>query len=318
MKGMILAAGFGTRLLPLTLCRAKAAIPYRNRPLICHCLEALAAAGVQDVEINLHHLPDSVRRAVAAAAVPIHRIHYSHEPEILGTAGALNPVRPRLGSDPFLLVNGKIVFDFDLGPAMRRHRESDALATLVLVDRSPGEDFNPVFVGSDGNVCGFARSAEERALPGLVFTGIHLLGPKVWKYVPPAGFCDMVRDVYIPALKAGELLGAYHAPGRWLEFSTLQRYLRLNVDSGRNWVGAGSRVSPAASISNSVLWDDVHIAAGCSLENCVVADGVELPAGTILRNTAVVPASLAPPEFGRFVRDGLVCYPLEGTVESGH
>ncbi|MBI2822243.1 MAG: NDP-sugar synthase [Acidobacteria bacterium] len=311
MKCLILAAGLGTRLLPLTLCRAKSAVPYRNRPLIGHCLAALAAAGINDVAINLHHLPDSVRRAVAAAGPASVQVRYSYEPEILGTAGALNPLKEWLAGDAWLLLNGKIVFDFDLASAVEHHRQSGALATLLLVDRAAGNDFSPVHADRRGVVTGFGRGRGQDSPAGFVFTGIHIIGPGIWHYVPPSGFSDMVQDVYIPALDRGEFIGAYHPGGRWMEFSTLPRYLRLNVQAGGNVAGEGSRISSSARIAGSVVWDQVEIGDDCQLENCVVADGVRVPAGARLKDAAVVPAQLATPRFEPYIKGRLVIYPLE-------
>jgi NDP-sugar pyrophosphorylase family protein len=310
MKCMVLAAGLGTRLLPLTLCRAKPAMPYRNRPLICYCLEKLAAVGAGQAMINLHHLPDSVRRAVSGARIDSMRIDYSLEPEILGTAGALNPVRDWLGEEPFLLVNGKIVFDFDLNAAVQYHHQSGALATLVVVDSISGDQFNPVFVDPSGMVTGFGKTAGERLPSGYVFTGIHVLDSRIWRFIPASGFSDMVKDVYTRALNCGENIACYHATGNWLEFSTLERYWRLNVEATGTSIGVDSKLSPSARLLNSVVWDNVSLGDGCLLENCVIADNVLVPADSQVRDSAVVPADLATPQFQRYVKSGLIIYPL--------
>ncbi len=310
MKCMVLAAGLGTRLLPLTLSRAKPAIPYRNRPLICHCLEKLAAAGADQAMINVHHLPESVRRAVSLAQVNSMRVDFSFEPQILGTAGALNPVRQWLGDDLFLLLNGKIVFDFDLRAATEHHRQSGALATLIVVNPSPGENFNPVFADDQGMVTGFGKTPEERSLSGFVFTGIHVLDFRIWRFVSPTGSSDMVKDVYTRALNCGERIACYHATGSWLEFSTLDRYWRLNVEATGTSIGAGSRLSPSSQLINSVVWDNVILGDGCLLENCVIADNARVAANSELRNSVVVPAELATPQFQTYVKSGLIIYPL--------
>ncbi|HEV8130498.1 MAG TPA: NDP-sugar synthase [Acidobacteriota bacterium] len=310
MKGLVLAAGLGTRLLPLTLCRAKPAMPYRDRPLICYCLQSLAAAGLDEVAVNLHHLPDSVRQAVGSAQVGPLKIRYSFEPEILGTAGALNPMRDWLGQDLFLLVNGKVVFDFDLRPAIEHHRCSGALATLILVDRVAGEKFNPVFIDDSGFVTGFAETPQEREKPGLTFTGIHLLDSRIWRFVPASGFSDMVKAVYREALNCRQKIACYHATGSWLEFSTLERYWRLNIEATGTSIGAGSKISGSAELINSVIWDNVDLGDECLLENCVVADDVQVPPHSRLKHSVLVPARLATPQFQQYVKSGLIIYPL--------
>src|SRR5689334_21473821 len=132
MKEVILAAGFGTRLWPLTEDRTKPAIPFLNRPLIAYVVDNLAAYGIRDIIVNLHHQPESIRRALGDGTAMGVRIRYSLEEEILGTSGAIDRVRDQLRDDDFIVINGKIVTDIDLGAAVREHRERQAIATLVL------------------------------------------------------------------------------------------------------------------------------------------------------------------------------------------
>ena len=119
MKAMILAAGFGTRLWPLTVGRTKPALPFLNRPLIAYTIEYLKRHGVEDLIINLHHEPDSVRAQMGDGSDYGVRIDYSvEEPEILGTSGALDRVREQLDKETFVVINGKIITEIDLGAAM--------------------------------------------------------------------------------------------------------------------------------------------------------------------------------------------------------
>ena len=144
MKAVILAAGFGTRLWPLTEDRTKPAIPFLNRPLIAYAVDYLAAHGIRDIIINLHHQPESIRRALGDGSALGVKIHYSFEEEILGTSGAIDRVRDELLDDDFIVINGKIVTDIDLHAAMREHKEHDAIATLVLKENGAREHFSIV------------------------------------------------------------------------------------------------------------------------------------------------------------------------------
>src|SRR6185503_5247907 len=132
MKAFILAAGFGTRLWPLTEDRTKAAIPVLNRPLIDYSIEYLASHGFRDIIVNLHHQPETIRRALGDGSRFGISLSYSLEKEILGTSGALDPLRDSLSGDDFVVMNGKIVTNIDLGAAVEAHRKQNALATLVL------------------------------------------------------------------------------------------------------------------------------------------------------------------------------------------
>src|SRR5262249_22789703 len=150
MKAMILAAGFGTRLWPLTEDRTKPAIPFLNRPLIAYAVEYLASYDIRDIIINLHHQPESIRRALGDGSHLGVKIQYSYEKEILGTSGALDYVRESLLDGDFIVINGKIITDIDLAAAVRAHRERDALATLVLKENTKREHFSIVEIDNRG------------------------------------------------------------------------------------------------------------------------------------------------------------------------
>src|SRR4051812_17528584 len=144
MKGMILAAGFGERLWPLTADRTKPALPVLGKPLVGYVAEYLARFDIQDIVVNLHHEPDSVRRALGDGGRFGVHLEYVFEPEILGTSGALDNARSLLEDDTFLVINGKLVTDIDLRVALQHHREQNALATLVLKPNPARERFSMV------------------------------------------------------------------------------------------------------------------------------------------------------------------------------
>ena len=131
MRAMILAAGYGTRLWPLTIDRAKPSIPFMGRPLVGYVAEYLARYGFRDIVVNLHHRPESVRAALGDGTRFGVRFHYVSEPAILGTGGALDNARALLDGDAFVVVNGKIATDINLDAALETHRRTRALATLV-------------------------------------------------------------------------------------------------------------------------------------------------------------------------------------------
>src|SRR6185295_7297972 len=144
VKVVILAAGFGTRLWPLTEDRTKASIPVLNRPLISYSVEYVASYGFRDVIVNLHHQPESIRRALGDGSRFGVNLTYSFEEKILGTSGALDPLRDSLSGDDFVVMNGKIVTNIDLGAAVAAHRKQGALATLVLKENPRREHFSMV------------------------------------------------------------------------------------------------------------------------------------------------------------------------------
>jgi NDP-sugar pyrophosphorylase family protein len=306
MKAMILAAGFGTRLFPLTIDRTKPAIPFLGKPLVGYVAEYVAKFGITEVVVNLHHQPQSVIAALGDGSNFGVSIDYAiEEPDILGTAGALDNARQYLESDTFLIVNGKIISDIDIGAAVETHKRSGALATMVLKPNLKREKFTMVET-EDGYIKRFGphatpvtqaelRDTEHTIATPLMFTGIHILEPRVFDYIPPGVYSDTVPDVYIPALKQGEKIAAHVTDGNWYELSTIPRYLDISlammgtgdVHFGRNCVMSG-----AASLKDSVIWDDVTIGDGATLYRTIIADGVTIEPGEHFENAAIVRADM--------------------------
>ena len=144
---MILAAGFGTRLFPLTIDRTKPAIPFLGKPLVGYVAEYIAKFGFREVIVNLHHQPESVQKALGDGSDFGVKIHYTfEEPEILGTAGALDNARHLLEDDTFLIINGKIITDIDIEAAIETHKKSGAVATMVLKENTKCEKFSQVLL----------------------------------------------------------------------------------------------------------------------------------------------------------------------------
>src|SRR5262245_1176985 len=174
---MILAAGLGLRARPLTLSRAKPVLPVLNRPLLHWTLDALASHGVREVVINVHHRPQTVVRAVGSGGAFGLRVTYSHERRLLGTGGGPRRVRRFFGAEPFLLVNGDVVFDLDLDRLVERHRASGARATLALKPNPDPRRYARVVTGPGGrllSLAGLPRPARGRS---SLFTGVHVLDP---------------------------------------------------------------------------------------------------------------------------------------------
>src|SRR3982751_2462526 len=161
MRAMILAAGYGTRLWPLTEDRTKPAIPILGRPLVGYVAEYLGRYGFQDVVVNLHHRPESVRAALGDGSRVHVRLEYIEEPVILGTSGALDNARHLLEGDTFVVINGKIITDINLAEALETHRRTNALATLVLRPNPLRERFSIVKTKGD-LITGFGGMPEAK------------------------------------------------------------------------------------------------------------------------------------------------------------
>jgi len=306
MKAMILAAGFGTRLFPLTIDRTKPAIPFLGKPLVGYVAEYIARFGIKDVVVNLHHQPQSVISALGDGSAFGVKIDYTvEEPAILGTAGALDNARAYLDGDTFIIVNGKIITDIDISAAIETHRSSGAIATMVLKPNVKRERFTIVET-ADGNVTGFGKLAEplsdvdlrnidsDNPTP-LMFTGIHILEPEVFEYIPRGVYSDIVPVFYNPAIAAGKKIAAHVTDGSWYELSTIPRYLDISLammNGSDVHLGSGCQVSEAANIRQSVIWDGVTIGDGASLYRTIVAGGVVIEPGESFENAAIVRAEM--------------------------
>lgn len=296
MRAMILSAGYGTRLWPLTEDRTKPAIPILGKPLVGYVAEYLAKYGCREILVNLHHRPDSVRRALGDGSKFGVKLYYIEEPVILGTSGALDNAREYLQQETFVVINGKIISDIDLSAALQTHRDSEAIATLVLLPNTNRERFTVVET-SGGLLRGFggmpaAPTSPEEPAP-LMFTGIQILEPRIFDYIPRGVFSHSTTHVYPQAMEKGELVAAHVASGNWYELSTLQRYLDISLamlaERGEAFTaGARCVISSSAEVSDAVLWDGVLVDSQARVRRAVLGDGVHIESGDLVEDSIVV------------------------------
>jgi NDP-sugar pyrophosphorylase family protein len=311
MKAMILAAGYGTRLRPVTYTLPKPMVPLCGQPLIAWGVESLLAFGIRDFIVNLHHLPEPIERFLRERFDA--RFQFSYEPEILGTGGGVRKVRPLLeGDDEFLLVNGDTI-QFPPYDALRATR-NDALAALTLRHPPQGDRFTPVYFDR-GRITGFGKGTGE----ALMFSGTHLIANRIFDYLPDKDFSGIVDEVYQPILDSGrETIAGVVDDGLWFDIGTPQRYMsasrtlldlmvrgqlagardtqiagdslvhdtgRVSGTIARSIIGERSVVE--GTLTGTVVWDDCRIAKGVVLDSCIVAHGVEIAAPLTLRNVLI-------------------------------
>jgi NDP-sugar pyrophosphorylase family protein len=311
---------------PLTEDRTKPALPILGKPLVGYVAEYLARFGCKEIIVNLHHRPDSVKNALGDGSHFGVSLNYVEEPVILGTSGALDNARHLLEQETFVVINGKIITDIDLTAALETHRKNDALATLVLLPNGARERFSVVETAA-GLVKGFggmpARPEREpeqslrnggvsRAAadidPPLMFTGIQILEPRIFDYIPRGVFSHSTTDVYPQAIARGERVAAHVADeGRehWYELSTIERYLEVSLTllaqlGKHNYAGTRSTISAHAEVNNSILWDNVTVERGAIVNRAILGDGVCIQSGEAIENAVVVRSALVqdvtPPE----------------------
>jgi len=290
LSALVLCAGLGTRLRPLSDVRAKAAVPIAGQPLISRILSRLERAGVRDVVINLHHLPETITKYVGDGAQFGLNVRYSWESRVLGSAGGPRQALPLLPSADFLIVNGDTLPDVDLLALEAAHRESGALVTMaVMENRWPGK-YGGVVTDSKGIVHGFVPRG-----PGYHFVGVQLVHPSVFASVEFGARSETTSGIYkqLIAERPGTVR-AFLWDGEFVDVGSPDEYRRIALSIGAAegsagvQIGAGSRIDPTATVAETIVWDRVEVGAHASLYRCVVADDVIIPPGTRLSDAAIV------------------------------
>lgn len=273
IPALVLTAGLATRLRPLSLVRAKAAIPVAGRPLVSLIIERLKSAGVSDVVLNLHYLPDTITTEVGDGAHLGVRVRYSWEGVVLGSAGGPRRATPLIDGSTFLVVNGDTLATVDIQQIVAQHRASGALVTLAVMPNREPHKYGGLAATPDGVMTGVVKRGDTS--PSQHFVGIQVVEAEAFRTVPPDVPWESVGTLY-PALIAAR-------PGSVRTCSSATEF--YDIGTPRDYLDTCLRLSGGAgrddrSVVDSVLWDGVSIGAGASLTRCVVTDGVSIPAGS--------------------------------------
>lgn len=297
---LVLTAGLGTRLTPLTLARAKAAAPVDGEPLARRTIRWLVGHGIRDLVLNLHHKPESITAAVGDGSDLGAHVRYSWESPVLGSAGgprhALPIVLDRLAPEAprrFVLVNGDTLTDVDLPAMAEQHRRTGALVTMALVANPRPDKYGGVLLDGDHRVTGFTRRGDLQ--PSFHFIGPQIVEAEAFLTLEDGIPAESVMGIYpvLMATRRGSVRG-FVSRATFQDIGTpadlLQTSLDLAAADGRadrpRW-GRNARVAGTARVTRSVLWDDVTVGAGAVLTECVVADGVHIPDGEVFTRCAI-------------------------------
>ena len=236
MKAMLLAAGVGTRLQPLTDTLPKPMVPLGNQPLLGYTLALLARHNIREVAINLHHRPDIVRAYFGDGSAWGVRITYSFEPELLGTAGAVKKLQAFWDNEPFLIIYGDNLTDCDLTRMAAFHRAKGGLVTLALFWRQDVEHSGVAALSADDRITGFVEKPRADQAPShWVFGGLMVAEPRLLDIIPENPACDFGRQVLPEALARGESLWGYRMTEHLWWTDTLAEYeaLKRQFDAGQ-------------------------------------------------------------------------------------
>jgi mannose-1-phosphate guanylyltransferase len=327
MKAMILAAGLGTRMRPLTDHCPKPLLPLLLQPMLDHILAQLLRHGIRDVIINLHHHAEQLARWLGDGSRWGVHLSLSFEPEILGTAGALKRVEPLLRDAPFFVLNADVLIDMDLQALWHWHCQRQALVTMVLRPDPAARSYGAVLVDADDCVQ-LINGRPSTHVPAtgqeMMFACVQVIDPQVLERIPPDCFSMTTSDVYPALIECNEAVYGYRYTGYWMDIGAPERYLQAHWDMldgalGDAWIQrlpAGSRLvlrpddmpltAPGVTLVPPVvlgpdveLAPDVHLGpyavlgAGCRLapgavvRGSVLWDGVQVGAGAQVRGCAL-------------------------------
>lgn len=291
---MLVAAGYGTRLDPLTGELPKPALPVANRPVAWYACDHLVRSGFRDVVVNTHHLSAELRAALSAHCPAGLQLEFVHEPAILGTGGGVrNAWRAGPGED-FVVINAKLLYAPDLERALQAHRESGAIATMLLRSLPAGSTFTGIEVDQAGRVrrIGTRPSfAAPSARGGLMYTGVQILSARALADLPGSG--DIIEHSYWPWLERGEYVGSVVDDSPWIDIGvTLQQYLDANLamtrgeltwpsmtpERGGLFVDPSARLGPGSVLNNVCAGPRAAVVAGARLERVVLWEGASVEA----------------------------------------
>jgi mannose-1-phosphate guanylyltransferase/mannose-1-phosphate guanylyltransferase/phosphomannomutase len=310
MKAMVLAAGLGTRLRPLTYEITKPMVPVLDRPVMEHIVDLIERHPFDGVIANLHYFPETIREHFGE------RISYRFEEELLGTAGGVRACAEFFGDEPFLVISGDALTDIDLTAFAARHREAGGIATLAVKRVADTREYGVVLHDRDGRITGFQeKPAAEEALSDLGNCGIYMFDPRIFDYFPETPFVDWAKDVF-PALLQNDVPFYIHEVAQYWNdvgslgelrqgtFDALRGELRLEMDGeqvqpgvtavgpsplredtdvdGEVWIGRDVQIGAGVRLMGPiVLGDGARVGDGAQLRESIVFPGTALAAGAI-------------------------------------
>ena len=292
---LVLTAGLGTRLRPLTDVRAKPAIPVAGEPMIRRIVRWLVSQGVDDLVLNLHHRPETLTAVVGDGRDLGARVRYSWEqPRILGSAGGPRLARGLIGAGTFFIINGDTLTEMDLSQLADAHAESRALVTLALVPNREFTRYGGVRLDDEQRLVGFSPRGPSSA-GTFHYIGVQIVDGAVFDRVAPGEPANSIGGVYDAMISAqpGSVRGFLCDADFW-DVGTTADYWRTSdafAAKGEPAIpggGRGARIAPSARVTRSILWDDVDVGAEAVIEECILTDGVHIPAGATHRRAVLV------------------------------
>jgi mannose-1-phosphate guanylyltransferase len=321
MKAMVMAAGLGTRLRPITFEVPKPMVPVGNRPIFEQILRSLAAGGVGEVVSNLHWFPETIRGAIGDGSQLGIELTYSYEDELLGTAGGVLNVREFFGDEPFLVMAGDALTDVDFKELARAHAANDGIATLVVKRVANTSEYGVIVTDSGDRVQGFQEKPDPaEALSDRANCMIYAVDPEIFDHFPDKAAPDFALDIFPALLDADIPFHVYETERYWNDVGSLPEYLAGNLDAVEGEVaidlagellgeGDGERLAAGVELSGRVLiGDGAEVGEGARIDGpCVIGAGATIGAGARVKESVLLPGAEVP-------QHGLLANSIAGRV----
>jgi len=288
------------RLRPLTLVRAKPAIPVAGEPIVRRITRWLAEAGVTEVVLNLHHLPATLTAVIGDGSDLGVRARYSWEqPVVLGSAGGPRLALPILGAETFLIVNGDTLTDVAIDELSAAHAaasssssdSSRAIVTLALIPNHEPLRYGGVLLDQRSRVTGFVRRGPG-ASGSFHFVGVQVASADAFRWLPMGEPVNSIGRAYdrLIAEFPGSIAGFVSGAGFW-DIGTVADYVATSRVLGIDGSGRNVRIDPSAHVTSTILWDDIDVGRDCVIDECIVTDRVSIPSGAVYRRSILVSAT---------------------------
>jgi glucose-1-phosphate thymidylyltransferase long form len=322
MKAIIIAGGLGTRLRPLTYNVPKPIVPLANKPFVIHQIELLRKFGITEVILNLHYLPDNIKKILDEEKKLGVKIQFSIEEKPLGTAGAVKNAEKFFDDKPMIVFNGDILTDINLDKMMKFHQEKKAKVTLALTKVEDPTHYGLIILDKDQRVLEFREKPSwEQVTTNTINAGIYIVDPSIFKLVPAGKEFSFERHLYPMLLEKGEKIFGYVTDAYWMDIGDPVKYLKAHHDilsgdvmavipgnkiSANVWVEDNVKISASARVRGPaligsyseisddavldefvVLGDGVKIGKGAKLKNCVVHAGVKIKDNVRVENSII-------------------------------